>query len=70
MTSYYTCEEISEQNSTANDHYVDCKDYKQLLENNKENINTKPKRKQIPLLTLAPDSCTQQKIAFCFNVKV
>ena len=28
------------------------------------------KRKQIPLLTLAPDSWTQQKIASFFNVKL
>ena len=29
-----------------------------------------PKRKQIPLLTLALDSWTQQKIASFFNVKL
>ena len=29
-----------------------------------------PKRKQIPLLKLAPDSWTQQKIASFFNVKL
>ena len=61
---------ISEQNTTANDHCVDCKDYKQLLENIKEKINTVPKRKQISLLILAPDSWTQQKIACYFNVKL
>ena len=44
-----SCEEISEQNTTADNHCVDCKDYKQLLENIKEKINTVPKRKQILL---------------------
>ena len=44
-----SCEEISEQNTTADNHFVDCKDYKQLLENLKEKINTVPKRKQILL---------------------
>ena len=65
-----SCEEISEQNTTANNHCVDCKDYKQLLENIKEKISIVPKRKQIPILTLAPDSWTQQKIASYFNVKL
>ena len=65
-----SCEEISEQNTTADNHCVDFKDYKQLLENIKEKINTVLKRKQIPLLTLAPDSWTQQKIASFFNVKL
>ena len=50
------CEEISQQNTTANNHCLDCKDYKHLLENIKEKINTVSKRKQISLLTLAPDS--------------
>ena len=59
-------EEISEQNTTANNHCVDCKDYKQLLENIKEKITIVPKRKQIPILTLAPDSWTQQKNCILF----
>ena len=53
-----SCEQISEQSTTADNHCVDCKDYKQLLENIKEKINAVPERKQIPLLTLAQDSWT------------
>ena len=65
-----SCEETSEQNSTVDNHCVDCKDYKQILENIKEKINTVPKRKQIPLLKLAPESWTQQKISSFFNAKL
>ena len=63
-------EEISKQNTTASNHFVDCTDCKQLLENTKRLIQSQPKRKQIPLLTLASDSWTQQKAALYFNVKL
>ena len=42
---------------TVNDHYVDYKDYKQLLENIKENINTVPNRKQIPFSNVKRGIC-------------
>ena len=43
-----SCEEISEQNTTANNHCVDCKDYKQLLGNIKEKINSVKEKTNFP----------------------